>query len=151
MTLADDLLPMVRELRGTIPGTLAGLRPHRVYLVEKSSSGTNAGDGTITTTETEIVEGDNQPPKVKQVNDEQRALGNLSGGALIIGPITPFYNGAGTTLSSLAGDDLTAQTDTLKVRVSGPLGNNYYRISEKRLDRSLRWMLTVEPVSEVPA
>lgn len=148
MALADDLKPLLREIRG-IPGEM-GLRPHRVYLVEKSSSGTNAGDGAITTTTTEIVEGGNHPPKVAQTNDEQRALGGLPDGALTVGPITPYHDGAGVTLASLKAGALTAQTDTLKVRVDGPIGNFYYRIHSKKLDKALNWVLTLEPVSEVP-
>lgn len=148
--IRQQLIPLVRRLRGEIPGTLAGLRQHRVYRVETSSDGTYVGDGTITATETEILEGDNQPPNVEQPTDEQRALGGLAAGTLIVGPITPFQDGAGVQLSELGGSEISPQTDTLRIRVTGPIGDNYYRIASREI-KDFRWMLTLEPVSEVPA
>jgi hypothetical protein len=148
MPLIDDaFLDMVRSIRA-IPGEL-GVRPHRVYLVEVDSTGSTWGEGTVTTTETEITE-DGQPPKVSQANDEQRALGNLADGALRIGPITPPSSGAGITATKLNGSSLTAGTDSLRIRVAGPLGDNYYTISSKTQESATKWMLTVEPVAPKP-
>jgi hypothetical protein len=147
LSLATDLLPCITDIRG-IPGEL-GIRPHRVYLVQTASSGTFIGDGTILSSEHEIVEGSNQPPKVRQANDEERALGGLAAGALNIGPITPPSGAIGTTLAQLNGSSLQSQTDTLRVRIVGPLGNNEYRLASKTLHSATKWMLMVEPVGDV--
>ncbi len=139
MTFVSDFLPTLSELRA-IPGQM-GLRQHSVYLSERSWSGNQIGDGAMYEDEVQLLEGDRNP-KVRQLNDERLALGNLAAGSLEIGPITP---GISTTTDKLRGTELSLR-EGLHVRVTGPMGNNYYTISKLVLDKALRWMITVQPV-----
>lgn len=149
MTLADDLKPLARSIRG-IPGEM-GLRPHRVFLSVQTWEGTHLGDGASAVDEEEILEGSPsspQPPKVRQLSDEQLALGNLPSGALEIGPITTPHGGIGITLDQFKGLDL-ASSEALRLRVSGPLGDFYYRIQRLTLDRAIHWTIVAAPLSGV--
>ena len=145
MALADDLKAIARDIRGNISGPM-GLRIHRVYLVRTLSEGV-PGDGEQTTTETEIVEGGGHPPRVRQVGDEQRALGNLASGALLVGAITPGDSSVGLTVDELNGVGMVSGSETLRIRVEGPIGNNLYSLTKKEQASATRWMLTVEPVA----
>lgn len=148
MTLADSLKPLARSIRG-IPGTL-GIRPHRVYLVTETWSGARPGLGEPTRTEVEIVEGNNQPPKIRQLNDERLALGNLPHGSIEIGPITAHHDGVGVTAGQLLGSTLE-EHDSRKLRISGPTGDAWYVITSVRLDRAIHWMVTAQPRANLPA
>ncbi|HEY3494738.1 MAG TPA: hypothetical protein VGK73_08640 [Polyangiaceae bacterium] len=143
MTLAASLRPLVRSIRG-IPGSL-GLRPHRVYLVQSTWGGEYVGSGNPTDVVTEIVEGGNHPPKVRQVDEERMVLSNLAQGSLEIGPITT----TSVSAEALRGLSLLDK-ESLRVRVDGPTGSAFYRIEKLGLDRALHWMLTVSPISNVP-
>jgi len=145
MSLADDLKPLARGIRG-IPGQL-GLRPHRVFLVTGLWSGGEVGKGHFVPDELELLEGDSAgayPPKVRQLNDERLALANLASGSLEIGPITTNA----VTANALRGVDLFDK-QTLHVRVQGPTGTVRYRIAKAKLDRAIHWILTVEPFGNV--
>lgn len=142
MALADSLKSLARSVRA-IPGQM-GLRPHRVFLVTETWDGGQVGEGTKASVEVELVEGDNQPPKVRQLTDERRALGDLAAGALEIGPVTP--PDAGTiTADMLRGVDLQPGIETLKLRVSGPLGDALYTIKGLTMDRAIHWTIVAEP------
>lgn len=141
MTLATDLHPILRGIRA-IPGQL-GLRPHRVFIIETQWSGDEVGDGFATETETEIVEGSSQPPKVRQLGDERLAVSGLASGSLEIGPITT----TSVSYSLIRGLSLIDK-EQLKVRVTGPIGDNVYKIEKFGADRALHWTLTVSPIGE---
>jgi hypothetical protein len=147
MALADDLKPIIDEIRG-IPGSL-GLRPNRVYLVRAVWSGEHTGELDETQDLTEITVGDSQPPKVKIISDEQKALGQLADGSIEIGPITPTYTGGGIAVSSLYARSLN-RGETLHVKVVGPAGTNYYRITEVMTDRAMHYKFRAEPVQAAP-
>jgi hypothetical protein len=145
MTLADDLMQVVFDGRG-IAGSL-GFRPYRVYIVAESYTGQHTGEGGGNIDETEIVEGSNQPPKVRWLKDEEIAVGNLAGGTIEIGPITPAFSSGGTDLSGLL-DDLERGSECF-VRIVGPKHPNgaKYRLTERRMERALRYMLRAVPVA----
>lgn len=145
MTLADSLKPLARSIRG-IPGAL-GIRPHRVYLVTETWSGSRPGYGAVSRTEVELTEGGGHPPKIRQLNDERRALANLPQGSIEIGPITVHHAGVGVTAEQLRGEGLTTG-QLLKLRIVGPTGDAWYRIADLRLDRAIHWTIVAQPVSE---
>ena len=121
-----------------------GLRPYRVFITTGTYSGTFTGEGNETRTEVEILE-NGYPPKVRFLDDEALALGQLEKGAARIGPITPEHSTGGTDIDDILGTDLS-NGETLKVRLSGPDGDAFYVISSKSFDRALHWMIDVSPV-----
>lgn len=133
-----------------IAGEQHGLRPHTASIIQTIWSGAHTGDGSRSETETAIVEAGGQPPKIRWLNDEALALGNLAKGSVQVGPITPLFSGGGTDLVAIQGTALLAG-DTLHVRITGPKHPTgaLYRITKVDEDRALRYMITAEPVSEV--
>jgi hypothetical protein len=146
MALADSLKPLLGKARA-IAGQL-GLRPHRVYLRSGYWSGTTTGEGEETPLETEITE-HGQPPKVRTVTDERRALADLPAGSIEVGPITPIHSGGGTSVAGLLGSAL-GDLDTFHLRVVGPQGDHLYRVSSVKSDKALHYTITAKPVSAVP-
>jgi hypothetical protein len=146
VTLADDLKPVVFVGRG-LAGEY-GFRPHTVEVVVSYWSGQHTGEGHDGDEVTAITEGNGYPPKVRVMNAEEIALGNLPNDTLEIGPITPEFSGGGTPDSLLFGK--LPQGATRYIRVTGPIAPNgaMYRIKASRRDRSLRRILHVEPVIE---
>ena len=146
MSFADALKPRLRVIRA-IPGKLA-IRPHRAFLRRKTFAGENDGLQTTSLTETEIVEVNGYPPKIRQLNDERRALGNLAAGSVEIGPVTTEGTDGGIPFEDLRGTSLE-RDEFLQVRISGPSGDAVYAIKSITLDRALHYKLVCEPVSAV--
>ena len=144
MALADDLKPVIDSIRA-IPGQL-GLRPNRVFLVEGSWSGDYTGELNEVRDTTELLVGD-QPPKVRRLNDEQLAVGELAEGAIEVGPVTPSYTGGGVSVADLIGSALT-NGETLILRLVGPEGTTHYRITKRFFDRAMHYKIQAEPVSK---
>lgn len=145
MAFADSIKPLLRSVRA-IPGQF-GLRKHRVYL--RTRTGAYEFGQNNETTETELVEGDNQPPKVEQLGDEALALNQLAQGSLRIGPITTPDGLIGLSEDAVKGAGLQ-DYETLAVRVVGPMGDSLYSIKSRKMDKAMHWILTVEPLSETP-
>lgn len=141
MTLADDLRPLLHSLRA-IPGSL-GLRPYSVKVITGNWSGDYVGHGGKWETEVSILEGDSQNPKVRFLNEEQRALGNLNHGACAVGPITPF--GVAATLLERLFQVFAHQT--VHIKLTGPAypDGALFSVKEIKTDRAMHWMLTCEP------
>jgi hypothetical protein len=146
MTLADDLLPVVYEGRA-IAGEL-GFRPHTVALVVASTDGTHTGDGVRDETVTAITELGGQPPRVRWLNDEEIALGQLPAGSTMVevGAITPEHSGVGTSLALLTGADMT-DGEVRLLRITGPNhpSGADYRITSVSADKPLRYMIRAVP------
>lgn len=144
MTLRNSLLPMISRVRA-IPGQM-GLRPYSVAIVIGAWNGSNTGRGAKATDLTPITEANGQPPKVRELNTEELALGDLGKGSLRIGPITPDFPGGGNSL-----DTLKPQVDagqTVHVLVTGPgyPDGALFMIKSLNTDRALHWTLVVSPV-----
>jgi hypothetical protein len=148
MPLADSLKTLARSVRA-IPGQM-GLRPHRVYLVTETWTGEHYGDGLSDPVELELVEGDNQPPKVRRVTDEVRALAELASGSVEIGPITPPSAGP-ISAATLRGTALETQLQGQRLRIVGPMGDAYYVVKSLKFDRAIHWTITAEPSESAPA
>lgn len=145
MTLRDDILPIAYSARA-IAGEL-GFRPYRVYVLTGSWSGQHTGEGSETETETELTEAGGQSPKVRFLNDEEIAVGQLVAGTVAIGPITPAFSGGGTDLSTIQ-PSLDAG-ETIHVRLDGPYSTTakLFKIQKVTADRALRYVIEAAPVS----
>lgn len=147
MTLADTLKPILYSVRA-IPGQL-GLRPYSVSILIGTWSGEHTGRGDTIIEQTAVTEGNGQPPKVRQLNTEELALGNLGKGSLRIGPITPGFNGGGNPIENLK--PCVAAGQTVHVMVTGPEYPNGAKFALKSFgsDHALHFTMDVEPVSEM--
>ena len=121
-----------------------GLREFRVFLQSGSWSGDRTGEGGEVTSEVELLE-NGYPPKVRDLDDEAIALGQLDKGSKRIGPITPLHSTGGTDIDDILGTALSVG-ETLKVRITGPDGEAFFLVEKKSFDRALHWMLDVSPV-----
>lgn len=152
MTFANDLKTQLRSARA-IPGQL-GLRPHRVWMVIRTLDSEQPGEtmNLPSQEEVEITHTGGQPPKVNQLKDERLAIGNLPAGSIEIGPITPPDDAdAGNRLHSLVRGDLWNVAGSRNfLRVQGPTGNAFYRISSVTADKATRWMVVAIPMEKVP-
>jgi len=146
-TLRDALLPAINSIRA-IPGLL-GIRPYTVSILVGTSTGAYTGRGDRLVEQFPITEAGGQPPKVRQLNTEELALGNLGKGSLRIGPITPDFPGGGTSIERIK--PCVAAGQTVHVMVTGPEYPNGARflIKDVQTDHALHYMLTAEPVSEM--
>lgn len=141
MTLADDLLSVARNARGIAGGL--GFRPHTVQIITEHFSGQHTGESPVGDEVFDVVEGNSQPPRVRQMKDDEVALMGLTGSVFEVGPMTP----------SAALDELLfgamATGTTRYVLITGPLAQNgaKCRIVSKRADRPLRRMMRVVPES----
>ena len=102
MTFRDDLRTICFNARA-IPGVL-GMRPYSVVVVTETWDGVERGQGSLTRTETPILEADGQNPKVRQLNTDELAIGGYAKGTWKIGPITPNFPGGGTPRENLLPD-----------------------------------------------
>jgi hypothetical protein len=100
MTLRDELLPLIDDLRG-IAGDL-GMHRFQVWVRTVTWSGARIGLGNKTTTDTRLLVG-GQDPKVKVLKDESIVAGadDLQGAEFEIGPLTPSFGTGGYTLDTL--------------------------------------------------
>lgn len=148
MTFADDLLPVAFDARG-IAGSL-GLRVHTVALLVTYYSGQHTGEEAIGDELTPLVEGDGYPPRVRQMKDEELALGNLQPGTLEVGPLTPEFSGGGVSDETLFGVLPTGATRY--VVITGPLAPNgaKYEIIASRRDKPLRRVLRIANPTPYP-
>lgn len=148
MAVRDQLLPLIYNVRA-IPGSF-GLRPFTVSIRTGQWNGTNTGRGAEGIDLVPITEANGQPPKVRQLNTEELALGNLGKGSIQIGPITPAFPGGGTSEGAFG--DLLEQGMTLHLVVTGPGTSEYgdlYLLKDVKTDRALHYTLTAEPVATV--
>lgn len=124
------------------------MRPHSAAVITGDWSGTATGEGSETLTTTQLLE-NNQNPKVRWLNDEQRALAaGITDATIEVGPLTPDHNIGGVAIATLAGTGLST-TDTLHLWIVGPKhpSGARYRVVEIRADSSLHYMLRAKPVA----
>ncbi len=130
MSLRDDLLPVINEVRA-IPGLL-GFRPYTVAIEVITWSGSERGEGTKTTTTTPITEAGGQPPRVRWLDNEEIALGGYDKPTVEVGPITPDFSDGGTSLA------------TLKARAAEPNSEVYYVLTGPDFPSGARFVLVAD-------
>lgn len=147
-TLKDDLLPLLDELRG-LPGQL-GFRPYQVWIRKTEWSGSLPGRGTQAFTETRLLVGGGQDPKVVEVHRKDIAAGS---GELIdveydVGPLTPSYSGGGIDPSVINPPQTGTPTEILFLLKGQGLpaeGLLCKKVSDV-MDRSLRIVFRVRSI-----
>ncbi len=99
-TLVEGFLPTLDAARGLLGAF--GLRPFRVSVLVRTWSGRRVGEGDSTDEVTPIKVGGGDP-KVRQVDprDVVASGGDLTMGMFDIGPMTPEFEGGGTTYDSI--------------------------------------------------
>lgn len=147
MSFADDLKELAYEIRA-IPGEL-GMRPYSAAILLGTWSGTNTGRGDTINECLPLLEANGQNPKIRQLTDEEIALGGLGKGSIRIGPITPAFAGGGTSISTL--QPCVAAGQTVHVILTGPEYPNGAKFAVKSVgsDHALHYTLDVSPVSEL--
>ena len=148
-TVAESILPAL-ELARSQAGVI-GWHIHSVDLVVSTWSGAHTGDGTETTTTTNLLEhGEN--PRVRWLNNEELALANLESGSCKVGPMTPYWVDAatgtsgGTALSWFGADATAGQTVHLLITgIKHPEGA-VYRVQDVSQERPTKIELTCVPV-----
>jgi len=83
MSRTDRFRRLAERIRA-IPGRDFGLYTYRVYVRTSTRDGAFALEGTETASETEVLNA-GSPVRVRMVNDEQLALGNMGKGTLTYG------------------------------------------------------------------
>lgn len=154
-TLRDALLPIVDTIRG-IP-VIFGLRPHITLVLIRTWSGERPGIGTfIDTTVGLKVSGGLGFVKVRNVQQhEVIASGGLyTDQDLIVGPITPPYQGSATDNDSIALFDppTTANATEIHFNIQGPgysLAGDWFKKIAQRTDQSFRYMLWIRKTGEI--
>lgn len=141
MTLADDLKPVLFDVRG-IMGEL-GFRTHTVALLVDYEG----GDQTLLP----ITEAGGQPPKLVWKSDEDNPRDGGIEDFVEIGPITPAFPGGGTDL-----DSLTAEVEAGSARyllITGPRHPDgaKYRITNVDAQKALRYMIRAQSESRAMA
>lgn len=147
-TLAEQLRKTCYAVRA-IPGAL-GLRPHTVEIVTGVWSGSHTGEGLVTEGSTPLVEANNQPPKLRWLTQEERALGDLAEGSVVIGPVTPAFQGIGIDIGAFNAAAL-GRGQTLHLKITGPQHPRgaIYRITNLSADHSMHYTITAAPVANV--
>lgn len=145
MSLKDDLLPLVDELRG-IPGEL-GFRPYQVWVRKTVYAGPRVGIGASSVTETRLLVG-GQDPKVREIRRHDEVAGSLEAfaGEYEIGPLTPEFATGGISEDTINPEKTSTPTAvTFLIKGSGlpDSGILCQRISESN-DKSLRTVIRVK-------
>lgn len=141
-TFAESLRPMVSAIRG-LPGEL-GLRPYSASIITGAWSGTHTGSGSETVTTVPLTEGNGQPCKVRWLNSEELAVGDLQKGTIEIGPITPGPGG-NNLLASI--HPALNKGETIHVLVTGPdLGTAKFEVTSFNADHALHYTIQAKPV-----
>ena len=142
LTLAESLRPLVSSIRGIL-GQM-GLRPYFASIITGAWSGSAIGSGAETTTTIALTEGNGQPCKVRWLNSEELAVGDLQKGTISIGPITPAPGG--NNLLANIHPALSAG-QTIHVLVTGPdLGTAKFEITSFGADKALHYTIQAKPV-----
>lgn len=145
--MRDRYRRIVHQVRH-LPG-VHGLRPHTVEILLGSWSGTHTGDGTETTTATEITERNGLPPKVRWLTTEEIAVGALASGTIEIGPITPDCSVGGTSLATILQTSI-ATGETRHLRITGPAHPDgaLYVVENVSTGSALHYMVQAKPASD---
>lgn len=144
MTFAERTKRRLTRYR-SIPGKL-GLRPYSVKVVLRIANGdldSVSLESGYSDSETDIVEADGYPPKVRKLTDEERTHWGFARGGFKIGPITPAFTGGGTSLSDIMRE--SDWRDKVFVILTGPAWPDgaRFRVADVEHDRAMHYMLTV--------
>ena len=137
-SLADDFRELADDIR-SIPGNDFELYEYRCYLVRKTWTGENPGDGDQVTELVPLTCGNGSNPKVRFANQRDIALGNMSLGEVAIGPVTPAYGTGGVDRRWFDGYGIEPGTTQI-IRIVAPNSDDSsdYKVNYTNMDRALR-------------
>jgi hypothetical protein len=141
MSAVNEWRELADDIR-SIPGSDDfGLRENACFLVTKKWTGERPGDGDEETTLTPLTVG-GQNPKIKFPNQRDVALGLMSLGEVMIGPLTPAFPGGGTNRAYFDGS-LLSPAEGLVIRIVPPDGGDSsdYKVNYTNTDSALRVMI----------
>lgn len=146
MGFRDNIRKLAYNLR-RLPGERFEIRPYAVSTVRRIWSGSYPGDGIAEDTETAITEAGAQPPRVRALSGEEKALLGLDGTVWQVGPITPDFPGGGTAIEALKPSTLAAGEE-FYVKLVGPEypTGALFRVVEVRSDKTFGYRVTIKPV-----
>ena len=150
MTFRTDILDAVEGFR-TLPGEL-DIRQQRVSVVVRAWTGSRVGDGTSTTTTTEILVS-GYPPKVKELSsrDVVASGGRYTSGDVRVGPITPPHASGGVD-PAVYNPATTASPAEVYFVLTGPGfptgGARFERVSDDTL-ANFSHFLVLRPTGQV--
>lgn len=152
MTLAEDLLPDLEEIRGIPDGDL-GLRPFTVSVLVRTWSGARVGLGTKTDVTT-VLTNDQGKARVRArsltAKDVVASGGLYSADDWRIGPMTPPFPGGGVNQSTTNPPVSGAQTEVF-YRIDGPgMAGVWFKRKADERDSALRHMVIVERTATTP-
>jgi hypothetical protein len=145
MAFAQRLLKTLDRIRA-IPGRM-GLHVYSVQVLVGAWSGAHTGDGTETQSIT-LLTNTGQNPRVRWMNDEEIAVGQLHQGTAEIGPFTPPFLGGGVDARSFGA--LLNRGETIHVVITGPSHPTgaKYRVLHAHQESALGYKVKAEPVTE---
>lgn len=145
MSKADRFRRIADRCR-SIPGRSFGLREHSVTIVYSTWTGGTLGEGEQETTEIQVTSPGGHNPKVKFPSQREIALGLMSEGQVVIGPVTPFYGPGGMDRDLLNGSQMSAN-ESLHLRITGPQCPDgvLYRLKNVDTDQAIHVMITAVP------
>ncbi len=123
-----------------------GFRQYSTSVLIGTWTGEHVGDGDRNDMLFPILENGGTNPKVRFMNEEERALSGMEVGSCEVGPITPDFGSNGTPLSRLLPS--VENGETVHVVITGPRFPNgaVFSIKKVETDHALHWKLTCEPV-----
>ncbi len=149
MSLKDELLPVIDDLRG-IAGEL-GFRPYEVYVRVETHAGPRPGYGPKTVTDTRLLVG-GQNPKVREIRSKDVVAGTAEATDAVyeIGPVTPQFPGGGIASETLNPPKSSTPT-TIYYVLKGPgmpATGLLCQRTEDDVDRPLRAVVRVRSVGK---
>lgn len=152
-TLKDDLVPVVDAARA-IAGEL-GFRPFQVWVRVTTYAGTRVGQGASSYTDTRLLVGGGQNPRVREVRRKDVIAGSNTfvDAQYDIGPLTPQFPGGGTAESVVDPQRPSSPTEVhylIKGRNLPATGLLCQKI-ESSFDRPLRTTIRVRSIGVAAA
>lgn len=147
-TLDLEFLEVLEEFRGLIPKEF-GFRPYTVSVVKSSTDGNLwTGENPTSETVTPILE-DGYNVKVRTLSERDYFLGAPRSASLEVGPITPSFDGGGTSLDVI--NPPYAEGTNIYYLVEGPGyadGGSKFVKTSINTDKTLKYMLYLQRASD---
>jgi len=148
LTLAEELLPTLHELRG-IAGEL-GFHPYRVTVVTMTGGNLAKGIKPVETQRLELTEGDGYAPRVRFLNKNDFLRGAPAKATVEVGPVTPAFDGGGLSFSDIEPSYLGPGTQVFYL-IEGPGfaegGTRFVKVSVDTTS-ALGWKIQLERVDD---
>ncbi len=145
MSLRDELLPLIDELKG-IAGEL-GFRRYQVWVRTTTSAGPRSGIGAKSSSDTRLLVG-GQDPKVREMKRKDLVSGSpYIDAEYEIGPLTPEFAGGGVAASTIDPPRVGSTEVYFLLKGPGlPTEGQLCKKLSQHFDRPLRIVLRVRSI-----